>query len=85
MTKHLIIISLILTACSSGLDKSQTGRARNEIIAAENDFAVMAETRGLSAAFSFYADSAAVLNRGGSVIHGKDSIRLFYAAKRFNG
>ena len=45
----------------------------------------MAKERGLSEAFAFFADSAASLNRGSYVIHGKDSIRLFYLANRYHG
>jgi ketosteroid isomerase-like protein len=45
----------------------------------------MAREKGLSEAFSHYADTAATLSRGSYVIHGKDSIRLFYLAPRYKG
>ncbi len=85
MTKQLIFILFLLTACSTGFDKLQMEKARKEIVQTERDFEMMAETKGLSAAFSYYADSAATLSRGNYVIHGKDSIRIFYLAPRYNG
>ncbi len=60
-------------------------QAKLEIIQTETAFESMAKEKGLSAAFSFYADTAATLSRGSYVIHGKDSIRIFYHARRYNG
>ena len=72
-------------ACSGGVQPSQAvlEKARQEIIQTERDFNNLAEKQGLPVAFSHYADSSAVINRGGAVIHGKDSIRLYYQASRF--
>lgn len=78
-------MSLLLTACSIGTDKSRIENAKEELIQTEKAFEAMAKERGLSEAFSYYADTAAALNRGSYVIHGKDSIRLFYLAPRYNG
>ena len=85
MIKQYIFIFLLLSACSIGNDQSKMGKAREEIVQTENDFELMAATKGLAEAFAFYADSAAALSRGSYVIHGKDSIRLFYMAPKFKG
>jgi len=58
-------------------------KAKDEIVQTERDFASMAKSRGLSEAFSYYADSSACVNRGSYVIHGKDSIRIFYTSPRY--
>jgi ketosteroid isomerase-like protein len=84
MNKLLIILSLFLTACTTGVNKSRIETARKEIAETERAFEAMAKEKGLSEAFSYYADSAAALNRGSYVVHGKDSIRLFYQAPRYN-
>lgn len=85
MYKLLTIALLLLVACGSADHKSRIETAKRELIRTEQDFAALAKAKGLSVAFSWYADSAAVLNRGNYVIHGKDSIRLFYLAPRYNG
>jgi ketosteroid isomerase-like protein len=85
MNKQLIFLSLLLTACTASPNKSQIESAKREIAETEHAFEAMAREKGLSEAFAFYADSAAALNRGGYVVHGKDSIRLIYLAPRFKG
>jgi len=85
MIKQLIFIFLLLSACSTGDDQSKMKKAKEEIVQTEHDFEQMAAAKGLSEAFSFYADTAATLSRGSYVIHGKDSVRLFYLAPRYNG
>ena len=81
----MIFVLVLLTACSTGADQAKIKRAREEIIQTERDFEQIAAAKGLSVAFAFYADSSAALNRGGSVVHGKDSIRIIYLAPRFKG
>ena len=83
MTKLLVVIGLFLNACASGDNKAGIETAKKEIIQTERDFEAMAREKGLSEAFSFYADSAATLDRGSYLIHGKDSIRLFYLSPKF--
>lgn len=74
---------LLLISCQQDGNQKQILEAKNAIVQTERDFESMARTKGLSEAFAFYADSAACLNRGSYVLHGKDSIRLFYTATRF--
>lgn len=85
MIKQLFSVFLLLSACSTGDDLSKMKKSKEEIVQTEHDFELMAAAKGLSEAFSYYADTAAALNRGSYVIHGKDSIRLFYLASRYNG
>ena len=85
MTKQLFFVCLLLTDCTTGIDKGGIETAKAELVQTEKAFEAMAKEKGLSVAFSYYADSSAVLNRGSYVIHGKDSIRLFYQAPRFKG
>ena len=85
MSKNYLLAFLLLTACASGVNKSELENSKREIIETEQAFESMAKEKGLSEAFAYYADSAAVLSRGSYVIHGKDSIRLYYLTRRFKG
>jgi ketosteroid isomerase-like protein len=85
MIKQLFFVFLLLSACSKGDDLANMKKAREEIVQTEREFEQMAASKGLSEAFAYYADAAAALNRGGYVVHGKDSIRLIYLAPRFKG
>lgn len=85
MTKQFVILFLLLTACTTVVNKAQLETAKKEIVQTEQAFATMAKEKGLSEAFAYFADSAASLNRGSYVVHGKDSIRLYYLAPRYKG
>jgi len=85
MGKYFIFAFLLLTACTLGVNKSQLENSKREVIETERAFEAMAKEKGLSEAFAYYADTAAVLSRGSYVICGKDSIRQFYLAPRFKG
>jgi ketosteroid isomerase-like protein len=55
-----------------------------QIAQTEKAFEKMAFDKGITAAFYFYADSNAVINRGkDSLIYGKDNIRNFYEKKNY--
>jgi len=85
MIKQLLFVTLLLIACSTKIDKSRIETAKEELGQTERAFEAMAKEKGLSEAFSYYADFAASINRGSNIIHGKDSIRLFYLSPRFKG
>ena len=85
MTKIFIFICLILSACTTSTKKSQKEIAEQEIIQTERAFENMAKEGGLSVAFSYFADSAATISRGTSLVHGKDSIRLVYRSPKYAG
>ena len=78
-----MLVCLVITSCSSPVNQKNIQKAKEDIIRTERDFESMAATKGLAAAFGYYADSAACLNRGNYVIHGKDSIQLFYSSDRY--
>lgn len=84
MEKSMLLLFLLLSACSTRVDRMAVEKAKKEIVQTEADFAAMAKEQGLSKAFSFFADSAAHLSRGTYVIKGKDSIRSFYLAPRYD-
>jgi ketosteroid isomerase-like protein len=65
-------------------EKDGREKAIGEIKQAEKDFEKMAAEKGIAEAFSFYADTAAVLRGGNdSLIRGKDGIRNYFSADRF--
>ena len=80
---RLILLTPVLTGCSFHNNQRAMNKAKEEIIRTEQDFESMAASKGLSEAFGYFADTAACLNRGNYVIHGKDSIRLFYSSDRY--
>lgn len=83
MYRTFCIALMFLAACSSGPRTAGKAKAIREIIQAEQNFEKMAAEQGLAAAFAFFADSAAVVNRGEKVIHGRDSIRIIYSNPRY--
>ena len=83
LTGWLTVVFLVVCSCSSPVNQKVIQKAKEDIIRTEKDFEKMAAAKGLSEAFGYFADSAACLNRGNYVIHGKDSIRLFYSSDRF--
>ncbi|MGB8359673.1 MAG: hypothetical protein WCD55_13770 [Bacteroidales bacterium] len=76
--KHLMILTVIMiTACSSPSGKD-TEKQMALIIQTELDFAKMADTAGVVAAFYEYAADSAVIGRGGKIIKGREAIRDYY-------
>ncbi len=76
-------LPLILTgAMSCSPTPAPREQAISEIRKAEKDFEAMVADKGSAEGFGFFADSSAVINRGG-VVQGKDAIRAFYSADRF--
>jgi len=81
---------LFIFCLASGLIACQTSasidikEAESEIRQAETDFADMAVSQGIAAAFGHYADSNAVIKRGkDSLIYGKAGIANYYNAPHF--
>lgn len=65
---------LILVSCNQ---KADLLKAAAEIRTAEGDFEKAAYKNGIAEAFYQFAAEKATINRG-KLIHGRDSIRLFY-------
>jgi ketosteroid isomerase-like protein len=80
MVRPMIFGLLLFASCTAVVDQKQIQKAKEEILQTERDFESMAGSKGIPEAFSYYADSSACLNRGGIIVHGKDSIRIFYSA-----
>lgn len=77
------VLAGILLACQSPATPDSK-EAENEIRQAETDFADMAVSQGVAAAFTHFADSNAVIKRGkDSLIYGKAGIAHYYAAPHF--
>lgn len=83
MVRKFIFGFLLFSSCTAAVDQKKVQKAKEEILQTERDFQTMAGSKGLPEAFSYYADSSACLNRGGIIVHGKDSIRIFYTGPGF--
>lgn len=83
MNKMIMLLlgaAVSITACRQNTAPA-TAQWEAEIRKAEADFARMAEKDGIAAAFTYYADSNAVIKRGkDSLIHGRDGIHHFYTS-----
>ena len=78
-----ILLSSIIS-CKDDDDKKEQETARQQITAAEADFAKMCADKGIAEGFTFFADSNAVIKRGNdSLIKGKQGIKNFYSASRY--
>jgi ketosteroid isomerase-like protein len=83
---HIIGAFIFLAACNNKTtdDYNSSDKAAQEIRKAEADFAEMAKNKGIAEAFSFFADSNAVIRRGNdSLIHGIEGVRNFYNAPHY--
>jgi ketosteroid isomerase-like protein len=77
MKKLLLGIIILSFSCSSPEKKSPEEEIAG-IIQTELDFARMADEVGVAAAFYYFADDSAVINRGDRIIKGKEAIREYY-------
>ncbi|MBK9722569.1 MAG: DUF4440 domain-containing protein [Saprospiraceae bacterium] len=75
-----ILIFLEISACNQKITQSQIEIAKQEIFRIEKKFEKLASEKGLAEAFSYYADSNAVLSRGGILISGKQNIKNHFIA-----
>ena len=74
-----IILSFIIFSCTEH-KTIDTNSVKKEVADAEMAFEAMVKEKGIAEAFSFYADSNAVIKRrNDSIIRGKEGIRNFYA------
>jgi ketosteroid isomerase-like protein len=84
MLKKILFIvtcSMSFLSCSTDDKRISDGKVREQVAKVEKDFAEMAAKNGIAKAFSFFADSNAVIKRGkDSLIKGKNAILNFYSA-----
>ena len=77
---YVLLTGYAITACKPDTNKG-ISVYKEEIIKTEKEFEAAAKAEGLASAFSRFADSTAVINRGG-LVKGKDSIKWFYEKSR---
>jgi ketosteroid isomerase-like protein len=78
-----LLTAILMTSCKNTL-VSEKENTIKQIALAEKEFEQMAATKGIAEAFTFFADSLAVIKRGNdSLIKGKEGIRNFYSAGYF--
>jgi ketosteroid isomerase-like protein len=80
MKTHILIIFtvfLIHFSCSKETRKNNTEKWKNEILAAEQEFADMAKNKGIREAFLAYAADDAVIMRNNTLVIGKKDITEF--------
>jgi ketosteroid isomerase-like protein len=76
----LLIFFLMVSSCKPSVDKEDI---KKEIFRTEKAFEKMTRDQSVAAAFYFYADSNAVINRGNdSLIIGKENIRNYYDSRK---
>ncbi len=84
LTTFIILLVMVFCSCQQGDDGDKKEQAKKEIAQAEKEFETMAAEEGIAAAFSYFADSTAVMKgNNDSLIHGKDGIGNLFSAKRF--
>ncbi len=81
---RLILVVLLLVSCNTSGEKADVDKWKKEIIQTEEDFARMADEKGIPEAFLFYADEDAVLLRGDKLIKGKKGIAENYKERKNN-
>ena len=80
-----ILFSLlsVVYSCKSG-EENKSEKAKQEIANTEKDFEKLTAEKGVAEAFSFYADSTAVIKgRNDSLVHGKEGVHSFFSDSRF--
>ena len=79
----LIVTTFFIVSCNQPIDKEAF---KKEIFTTEKSFEKMAADSGIAAAFYFYADENAVINRGNdSLIFGKEQIKNYVSLKALYG
>ncbi|MDI9256606.1 YybH family protein [Flavobacterium sedimenticola] len=84
------IIVALLTIAFLGCTKKEAVTqldlepVKKEVLKAEEDFKVMAQTKGIPEAFYTFADSNAVIKReNDTLIIGKENIKLYYSDQKY--
>ena len=80
----LILLPFAMYACSNCNTAGDVEQAKKEIISTEKEFMALADKSGIAIAFTTYADTGAVINRGSGLIKGLDSIKANYETQKFN-
>jgi ketosteroid isomerase-like protein len=80
----IIFAAIFFSSCNNKPKNRTLSELKQEIMTAESDFAAMAKSSGIQAAFYAFADENAVIKRGNdSLICGKENIREFYSKPNY--
>lgn len=84
--KFLAIFCLVLIFACNTNNKNTADKEtlKAQIMQAEKDFEKMAAEKGIPEAFSFFADSNAVIHRGNKLLKGKLEIKEHYEGSNFD-
>ena len=76
------LIFVMLISCSSNSNSDQVRlKAIEEIKKAEHDFALAVKSKGADSAFILFAAEDAVLDRGQSVVKGREAILKYFSSR----
>lgn len=67
----------VISSCSNQ-DAGSIEKWKNEIVEAEGDFAAMAESEGIQAAFLYFAAEDAVVNRNNTLLVGREALASYF-------
>jgi ketosteroid isomerase-like protein len=76
--KLQVLAVLLLFSCSADPAKDSVEKWKQEIIEAEQNFALMAAEEGISKAFMAYAAEDAVLMRNNKLVIGKENLSVLF-------
>ena len=84
ITLPLLCGALVISACTSTAEKNEASLEKwtAEIRSAESEFAAMAASKGIPAAFLEFAADDAVLLRNNNLIVGKEALRASYEGQQ---
>jgi ketosteroid isomerase-like protein len=78
LNQFIIVLCLILGACSPAMNEKSMEIWKQEILEAERSFAEMAQKEGISEAFLAYAAEDAVLMRNDKLTIGKEALKASF-------
>ncbi len=74
----VILVFISFYGCKNNMNKKNSNAIKNEIVKTEKAFAQSSKTEGVTKAFYDFAADNAAINRGNSVIKGKEKIKEYY-------
>src|ERR1700722_18675144 len=78
----VIFLMLFMTSCQTAKTSELKEKAKQEIAQAEKDFEKMTAEKGIKDAFTYYADSNAVIKgQNDSLINGKEGVSHLYGSQ----
>ena len=78
LSSFFIVTIILLAGCKNG-QNNNLEKWKEEVAAAEKAFNDMAQEKGLTEAFTYFAADSGVIRRSKKIIKGKKDIRAWYA------